>query len=348
MRIINLLLGSVILAWISITYFEYEKRGSKNLNKPSIDRTYLPISPSFAPDQIGLQLSTAFFLTADTKIASKLVYLSSPPVSELSDTLLRVNLSAAISKIAMENQNISFHTMDLFAPNAIPNNQPFIGKPQSQTTTSLAQFSMNIDPPIPVRLTNFDPKTMWSSKISDPSHLNTTAPVTPVAEFPKNKLTKMEPSSGLIPFERSLFDRIELQNLRSYLQSPQVISRPFVKGVEDAAETQIQKYKRMVVLAYSSIQKPTDKQLNFHNETIHNEKYIIAIGVFAQPSNLDKNIKKLLSNNLPVIASNLVTGNPRLRQLASGPYSDKTEALEVLNSIKALGYFDAYLQKANP
>ena len=344
---INLVLSSVVFAWIGIAYFEYKKQSYKNTVIPGIDITYLPVSLSFMAEQVGMQFNTSYYANADKKIPSKLIYLSSPPVSELSDSLLHPNLTTAVSKIAIENLKIPFRATDLFSPIATPIEPPFIRKAQSLTKTRSTNFSMNIDPPILIRLTNFDPKKMLSSKIPAPIRLNTRAPVTPIAEFSQNKLTKMEPTNGLMSFERPIFERIESQKLTSHLQSPQVTSRPFVASVEDRAEMQIKKYKRMLSLTYRSMQKPEDEQLSFHNETVANERYVVAIGVFAQPSNLDKNINKILSNNLPVTVANLVPGNPRLRQLASGPFIHKTEALEVLNSIKALGYSDAYIQKAN-
>ena len=100
----------------------------------------------------------------------------------------------------------------------------------------------------------------------------------------------------------------------------------------------------MLSRSFHSKQTPI-KQTNFHNVKAPNHKYFIAIGVFAQPSNLDKNINKILSHNLPVTVASSLPGNPRLRQLSTGPFIHKAKAIEVLNAIKALGYSDAYLQK---
>ena len=347
MLFINLVLSSVILAWISVAYFEYKKQSNKNSFTPIIDVTYLPISPSFMAEQRGAQFNTSYFVNADTKFASKVIHLSAPPVSELSDNLLHINLKAAVSKITIENQNNSLRKIVLFSPNAPLIGQRFKGNAQSLTTSRSTQFSMNIDPPMLVRLTNFDPKTMLSSHIPDPSQLNTSTPVAPVAEFPNNTLIRTASKSEESSFKRPLLKQIRIQNLRSHLQSPQMISVPSFEDDEDRAEIQIKKYERMLSLAYHSKQKPMDAPTNFHNEKNPNHKYVIAIGVFAQPSNLDKNINKILSHNLPVTVANLYPGNPRLRQLASGPFTHKTEALEVLKSIKTLGYSDAYLQKVS-
>ena len=109
---INLVLSSVIFAWISIAYFEYIKHDKKNLVTPIIGITYVPSSLSSAPDQIGVKFNTSYSLKEDPKITSELVYLSSPLVSELSDTLLHLNLTAAISKIVIENRNFSFRAVD--------------------------------------------------------------------------------------------------------------------------------------------------------------------------------------------------------------------------------------------
>ena len=342
----NLLLSSVILAWISVAYFEYKKQSDKDSAIPSIDITYLPISPLLSEEQRGVQISTSYSVNADTKISSKLIYLSTPPVSELSDNLLHLNLNAALSKITIENQNISLFAIDFFSPNAPLIGQRFKENAQSLTSSRSTEFSMNIDPPILVRLTNFDPNTTLPSQIPDPSQLSTSAPVTPIAEFSNKILIKMASQVGAISFKRPLFKQIKLQNLRSHLNAPQVIRLPSFDEVEEKAEMQIKKYDRMLSMAYHSKQKPVDEQANLHSEKTPNHKYVIAIGVFAQPSNLDKNINKILSHNLPVTVSNLLPGNPRLRQISSGPFIDKAEALEVLNSIKALGYSDAYLQKA--
>ena len=346
MLFINLVLSSVILAWISVAYFEYKKQSNKDSVLPSVDITYLPISPSFTAEQIGIQLNASYFVNADTKFASKLIYLSAPTVSELSDNLLQQNLAAATSMITIENQNISLREMDLFSPNAPLIGQRFRGNAQPLTTSRPTQFSMNIDPPIHVRLSNLDPETTLSSQVPDPSRLNTRAPVTPVAEFPNSKLIEITSKSGAISFKRPLFKQIKLQNLRSQLQAPQVIVRPFLEDVKDRSEMQIKINERILSLAYHSKQTLMDEQTNFHNEKASNHKYFIAIGVFAQPSNLDKNINKILSHNLPVTVANLLLGNTSLSQLASGPFIHKAEALEVLNSVKALGYSDAYLQKA--
>jgi hypothetical protein len=346
MLIINLVLSCVILAWISVAYFEYKKQSSNDSVLPSIDLTYLPNSPSFTAEQIGDQFNASYFINTNAKFAPKLIYLLAPPMSELSDNLLQLNLAAATSKITIENQNISVLAMDLFSPNAPLIGQRFRGDAQSLTTSRATQFSVNIDPPINVRLSNFDPETMLSSQITDPSQLSTSAPVTPVAEFPNAKLIKITSKSGAISSERPLFKGIQVQNLRSQLQTPQVIIRPSLEDVEDRFEMQIKIYEGMLSLAHNSKQTPMDEQTNFHHEKALNQKYFIAIGVFAQPSNLDKNINKILSHNLPVTVANLLPGNTSLRQLASGPFFHKAEALEVLNSVKALGYSDAYLQKA--
>ena len=346
MLFINLVLSSVILAWISVAYFEYKKQSDKHSPIPSIDITYLPISPLLTEEQRGVQISTSYSVNADTKFSSKLIYLSAPPVSELSDNLLHLNLTAALSKISIENQNISLRAIDSFSSNAPLIGHRFKENAQSLTTSRSTEFSMNIDPPILVRLTYFAPKTTLPSQIPSPSQLSTSAPVTPIAEFSDKTLIKMASKSGAISFKRPSFKQIKLQNLRSNLKSPQVIRRPSFEDVEDKAEMQIKKYERMLSLAYHPKQKPMDEQANLHSEKTPNHKYFIAIGVFAQPSNLDKNINKIISHNLPVTVANLLPGHPRLRKLASGPFIDKAEALEVLNSIKALGYSDAYLQKA--
>jgi len=344
MLFINLLLSSVILAWISVAYFEYEKQSSKDSVFPSIDLTYFPISPSFTAEQI--QLNASNFVNPDTKFAPKLIYLSAPPVSELSDNLLQLNLTAATSKITIENQNISLRTMDLFSPNAPLIGQGFRGNEQPLTTSSSTQFSMNIDPPIMVRFTNSDPKTLLSLKIPDRSHINTSAPVTPTAVFPNNTLTKMDLQRETVSLERPLFERIKFRKLKYHLQPPQVINWPFVEELGDSDEIQIKKYERMLSMALRSNQKPVDKQHSFHNGGVPNDRYFIVIGVFSKPTNLDRNINKILSNSLPVTVADLVPGNPSLRQLAAGPFVHKTKALEVLNSIKALGYNDAYMQRA--
>ena len=340
---INLVLSSVIVAWVSVAYFEYTKQSSKDSVLPSIDLTYFPSPPSFTAEQI--QFNASYFVNADTIFAPKLFYLSLPPVSELSDNLLQLNLAAATSKITIENQNISLHAIDLFSPTAPIIGQRFRGDAQSLTTSRATQFSVNIDPPIHVRLSNFAPETMLSSQIPDPSQLNTSAPVTPVAEFPNTKLIKRTYKSGASSSKRPLFKGIQVQNLRSQLQTPQVIIRPSLEDVEDRFEMQIKIDEGKLSVAHNSKQTPMDEQTNFHHEKALNQKYFIAIGVFAQPSNLDKNINKILSHNLPVTVANLRKGNPRLLQLASGPFIHKAEAIEVLNSIKALGYSDAYLQQ---
>ena len=339
---INLVLSSVIVAWVSVAYFEYKKQSSKDSVLPSIDLTYFPIPPSFTAEQI--QFNASYFVNADTIFAPKLFYLSLPPVSELSDNLLQLNLAAATSKITIENQNISLRAIDLFSPTAPLIGQRFRGDAQSLTTSRATQFSVNIDPPIHVRLSNFAPETMLSSQIPDPSQLNTSAPVTPVAEFPNTKLIKRTYKSGASSSKRPLFKGIQVQNLRSQLQAPQVIVRPSLEDVEDRFQLHIKIYERMLSRSFHSKQTPI-KQTNFHNVKAPNHKYFIAIGVFAQPSNLDKNINKILSHNLPVTVASSLPGNPRLRQLATGPFIHKAKAIEVLNAIKALGYSDAYLQK---
>ena len=340
---INLVLSSVVFAWISVAYFEYEKQSNKNIVIPGIDVTYFPNPPSFTAEQI--QFNASYFVNADTIFARKLFYLSLPPVSELSDNLLQLNLAAATSKITIENQNISLRAIDLFSPTAPLIGQRFRGDAQSLTTSRATQFSVDIDPPIHVRLSNFDPETMLSLQIPDPNQLNTSAPVTPVAEFPNTKLIKRTYKSGAISSKRPLFKGIQVQNFRSQLQAPQVIVRPSLEDVEDRFQTQIKIYERMLSRSFHSKQTPMGEQTKFHNVKAPHHKYFIAIGVFAQPSNLDKNINKILGHNLPVTVANSLPGNPRLRQLASGPFIHKAEAIEVLNSIKALGYSDAYLQK---
>ena len=339
---INLVLSSVIVAWVSVAYFEYKKQSSKDSVLPSIDLTYFPSPPSFTAEQI--QFNASYFVNADTIFAPKLFYLSLPPVSELSDNLLQLNLAAATSKITIENQNISLRAIDLFSPTAPLIGQRFRGDAQSLTTSRATQFSVNIDPPIHVRLSNFAPETMLSSQIPDPSQLNTSAPVTPVAEFPNTKLIKRTYKSGASSPKRPLFKGIQVQNLRSQLQAPQVIVRPSLEDVEDRFQLHIKIYERMLSRSFHSKQTPM-KQTNFHNVKAPNHKYFIAIGVFGQPSNLDKNINKILSHNLPVTVASSLPGNPRLRQLATGPFIHKAKAIEVLNAIKALGYSDAYLQK---
>ena len=339
---INLVLSSVIVAWVSVAYFEYKKQSSKDSVLPSIDLTYFPSPPSFTAEQI--QFNASYFVNADTIFAPKLFYLSLPPVSELSDNLLQLNLAAATSKITIENQNISLRAIDLFSPTAPLIGQRFRGDAQSLTTSRATQFSVNIDPPIHVRLSNFAPETMLSSQIPDPSQLNTSAPVTPVAEFPNTKLIKRTYKSGASSSKRPLFKGIQVQNLSSQLQAPQVIVRPSLEDVEDRFQLHIKIYERMLSRSFHSKQTPI-KQTNFHNVKAPNHKYFIAIGVFAQPSNLDKNIDKILSHNLPVTVASSLPGNPRLRQLATGPFIHKAKAIEVLNAIKALGYSDAYLQK---
>ena len=339
---INLVLSSVIVAWVSVAYFEYKKQSSKDSVLPSVDLTYFPSPPSFTAEQI--QFNASYFVNADTIFAPKLFYLSLPPVSELSDNLLQLNLAAATSKITIENQNISLRAIDLFSPTAPLIGQRFRGDAQSLTTSRATQFSVNIDPPIHVRLSNFAPETMLSSQIPDPSQLNTSAPVTPVAEFPNTKLIKRTYKSGASSPKRPLFKGIQIQNLRSQLQAPQVIVRPSLEDVEDRFQLHIKIYERMLSRSFHSKQTPM-KQTNFHNVKAPNHKYFIAIGVFAQPSNLDKNINKILSHNLPVTVASSLPGNPRLRQLATGPFIHKAKAIEVLNAIKALGYSDAYLQK---
>lgn len=339
---INLVLSSVIVAWVSVAYFEYKKQSSKDSVLPSIDLTYFPSPPSFTAEQI--QFNASYFVNADTIFAPKLFYLSLPPVSELSDNLLQLNLAAATSKITIENQNISLRAIDLFSPTAPLIGQRFRGDAQSLTTSRATQFSVNIDPPIHVRLSNFAPETMLSSQIPDPSQLNTSAPVTPVAEFPNTKLIKRTYKSGASSSKRPLFKGIQVQNLSSQLQAPQVIVRPSLEDVEDRFQLHIKIYERMLSRSFHSKQTPI-KQTNFHNVKAPNHKYFIAIGVFAQPSNLDKNIDKILSHNLPVTVASSLPGNPRLRQLSTGPFIHKAKAIEVLNAIKALGYSDAYLQK---
>ena len=340
---INLVLSSVVFAWISVAYFEYEKQSNKNIVIPGIDLTYFPIPPSFTAEQI--QFNASYFVNADTIFAPKLFYLSLPPESELSDNLLQINLAAATSKITIENQNISLRAIDLFSPTAPLIGQRFRGNAQSLTTSRATQFSVNIDPPIHVRLSNFDPETMLSSQIPDPNQLNTSAPVTPVAEFPNTKLIKRTYKSGASSSKRPLFKGIQVQNLSSQLQAPQVIVRPSLEDVEDRFQLHIKIYERMLSRSFHSKQTPMGKQTKFHNVKDPNHKYFIAIGVFAQPSNLDKNINKILSHNLPVTVASSLPGNPRLRQLATGPFIHKAKAIEVLNAIKALGYSDAYLQK---
>ena len=339
---INLVLSSVIVAWVSVAYFEYKKQSSKDSVLPSIDLTYSPIPPSFTAEQI--QFNASYFVNADTIFAPKLFYLSLPPVSELSDNLLQLNLAAATSKITIENQNISLRAIDLFSPTAPLIGQRFRGDAQSLTKSRATQFSVSIDPPIHVRLSNFAPETMLSSQIPDPSQLNTSAPVTPVAEFPNTKLIKRTYKSGASSSKRPLFKGIQVQNLSSQLQAPQVIVRPSLEDVEDRFQLHIKIYERMLSRSFHSTQTPI-KQTNFHNVKAPNHKYFIAIGVFAQPSNLDKNINKILRHNLPVTVASSLPGNPRLRQLATGPFIHKAKAIEVLNAIKALGYSDAYLQK---
>lgn len=339
---INLVLSSVIVAWVSVAYFEYTKQSSKDSVLPSIDLTYFPSPPSFTAEQI--QFNASYFVNADTIFAPKLFYLSLPPVSELSDNLLQLNLAAATSKITIENQNISLHAIDLFSPTAPIIGQRFRGDAQSLTKSRATQFSVSIDPPIHVRLSNFAPETMLSSQIPDPSQLNTSAPVTPVAEFPNTKLIKRTYKSGASSSKRPLFKGIQVQNLSSQLQAPQVIVRPSLEDVEDRFQLHIKIYERMLSRSFHSKQTPI-KQTNFHNVKAPNHKYFIAIGVFAQPSNLDKNIDKILSHNLPVTVASSLPGNPRLRQLSTGPFIHKSKAIEVLNAIKALGYSDAYLQK---
>ncbi|ERL96466.1 hypothetical protein HIMB11_03038 [Rhodobacteraceae bacterium HIMB11] len=340
---INLVLSSVVFAWISVAYFEHEKQSNKNIVIPGIDLTYFPIPPSFTAEQI--QFNASYFVNADTIFAPKLFYLSLPPVSELSHNLLQLNLAAATSKITIENQNISLRAIDLFSPTAPLIGQRFRGNAQSLKTSRATQFSVNIDPPIHVRLSNFDPETMLSSQIPDPNQLNASAPVTPVAEFPNTKLIKRTYKSEAISSKRPLFKRIKVQNFRSQLPAPQVIVRPSLEDAEDRFQTQIKIYERMLSRSFHSKQTPIGKQTKFHNVKDPNHKYFIAIGVFAQPSNLDKNINKILSHNLPVTVANSLPGNPRLRQLATGPFIHKAKAIEVLNAIKALGYSDAYLQK---
>lgn len=340
---INLVLSSVIVAWVSVAYFEYKKQSSKDSVLPSINLTYSPIPPSFTAEQI--QFNASYFVNADTIFAPKLFYLSLPPVSELSDNLLQLNLAAATSKITIENQNISLRAIDLFTPTAPLIGQRFRGDAQSLTPSRATQFSVNIDPPIHVRLSNFAPEAMLSSQIPDPSQLNTSAPVTPVAEFQNTKLIKRTYKSGASSSKRPLFKGIQVQNLRSQLQAPQVIVRPSLEDVEDRFQLHIKIYERMLSRSFHSKQTPMDTQTNFHNVKAPDHKYFIAIGVFAQPSNLDKNINKILSHNLPVTVASSLPGNPRLRQLATGPFIHKAKAIEVLNAIKALGYSDAYLQK---
>jgi hypothetical protein len=339
---INLVLSSVIVAWVSVAYFEYTKQSSKDSVLPSIDLTYFPSPPSFPAEQI--QFNASYFVNADTIFAPKLFYLSLPPVSELSDNLLQLNLAAATSKITIENQNISLRAIDLFSPTAPLIGQRFRGDAQSLTKSRANQFSVSIDPPIHVRLSNFAPETMLSSQIPDPSQLNTSAPVTPVAEFPNTELIKRTYKSGASSSKRPLFKGIQVQNLSSQLQAPQVIVRPSLEDVEDRFQLHIKIYERMLSRSFHSKKTPI-KQTNFHNVKAPNHKYFIAIGVFAQPSNLDKNIDKILSHNLPVTVASSLPGNPRLRQLSTGPFIHKAKAIEVLNAIKALGYSDAYLQK---
>ena len=339
---INLVLSSVIVAWVSVAYFEYTKQSSKDSVLRSIDLTYFPSPPSFTAEQI--QFNASYFVNADTIFAPKLFYLSLPPVSELSDNLLQLNLAAATSKITIENQNISLRAIDLFSPTAPLIGQRFRGDAQSLKKSRATQFSVSIDPPIHVRLSNFAPETMLSSQIPDPSQLNTSAPVTPVAEFPNTKLIKRTYKSGASSSKRPLFKGIQVQNLSSQLQAPQVIVRPSLEDVEDRFQLHIKIYERMLSRSFHSKQTPI-KQTNFHNVKAPNHKYFIAIGVFAQPSNLDKNIDKILSHNLPVTVASSLPGNPRLRQLSTGPFIQKAKAIEVLNAIKALGYSDAYLQK---
>ena len=339
---INLVLSSVIVAWVSVAYFEYTEQSSKDSVLPSIDLTYFPSPPSFTAEQI--QFNASYFVNADTIFAPKLFYLSLPPVSELSDNLLQLNLAAATSKITIENQNISLRAIDLFSPTAPLIGQRFRGDAQSLTKSRATQFSVSIDPPIHVRLSNFAPETMLSSQIPDPSQLNTSAPVTPVAEFPNTKLIKRTYKSGASSSKRPLFKGIQVQNLSSQLQAPQVIVRPSSEDVEDRFQLHIKIYERMLSRSFHSKQTPI-KQTNFHNVKAPNHKYFIAIGVFAQPSNLDKNIDKILSHNFPVTVASSLPGNPRLRQLSTGPFIHKAKAIEVLNAIKALGYSDAYLQK---
>ena len=342
MLFIKLVLGSVIIAWVSVAYFEYKKQSSKDSVLPSIDLTYFPSPPSFTAEQI--QFNASYFVNADTIFAPKLFYLSLPPVSELSDNLLQLNLAAATSKITIENQNISLRAIDLFSPTAPLIGQRFRGDAQSLTKSRATQFSVSIDPPIHVRLSNFAPETMLSSQIPDPSQLNTSAPVTPVAEFPNTKLIKRTYKSGASSSKRPLFKGIQVQNLSSQLQAPQVIVRPSLEDVEDRFQLHIKIYERTLSQSFHSKQTPI-KQTNFHNVKAPNHKYFIAIGVFAQPSNLEKNINKILSHNLPVTVASSLPGNPRLRQLSTGPFIHKAKAIEVLNAIKALGYSDAYLQK---
>ena len=116
MLFIKLVLSSVIVAWVSVAYFEYKKQSSKDSVLTNIDLTYFPIPPSFTAEQI--QFNASYFVNADTIFAPKLFYLSLPPVSELSDNLLQLNLAAATSKITIENQNISLRAIDLFSPTA--------------------------------------------------------------------------------------------------------------------------------------------------------------------------------------------------------------------------------------
>ena len=211
MLIINLVLSCVILAWISVAYFEYKKQSSNDSVPPGIDLTYLPNSPSFTAEQTGVQFNASYFINTNAKFPPKLIYLLAPPMSELSDNLLQLNLAAATSKITIENQNISVLAMDLFSPNAPLIGQRFRGDAQSLTTSRATQFSVNIDPPINVRLSNFDPETMLSSQITDPSQLSTSAPVTPVAEFPNAKLIKItskSPPSPIMLFLRRRFSKV--------------------------------------------------------------------------------------------------------------------------------------------
>jgi hypothetical protein len=330
---IHVALIGIIVSWVSLAYFAHKKHSNTNLVTPQVDVTYLPIAPMFTPERREVQSEYSYQIDPDPKISSALVYLSLPSIDKLSDDLLRLNITAVTSKFAVDNRCTSAGASELCSSNSTLAKKSLTGSLGTSPKLNSNIPSMLMDLPTFARVKNFGP--------------NKTVPVASITDIPQKtpQLKTVEPPSTHVLISRPQVESTEQRNLQSNLQSKKLISHPFVEDVEDPAETRIKKYERMLALAYLSVQQDTDEPPSLYKAKIPGDKYIIAIGVFAQSSNLERSIKIILNNNFPVKVTDIASRNPATRQLAAGPFDQKKKALEVLSSIKALGYTDAYLQK---
>jgi hypothetical protein len=347
MRFINVVLIGIIVSWMSLAYFAHKKHSNTNLVTPQVDVTYLPIAPMFTPERSEVQSEYSYQIDPDAKISSALVYLSLPSIDKLSDDLLRLNITAVTSKFAVNNRCTPAGASELCSPNSTLANKSLTGSLGTSPKLNSNIPSMLMDLPTFARLKNFGPNKTVPAKIPYQNLVSITAPVASITDIPLKtpQLKTVEPPSTHVLISRPKVESTEQRNLQSNFQSKKLISHPFVEDVEDPAETRIKKYERMLDLAYLSVQQDTDEPPSLYKAKIPGDKYIIAIGVFAQSSNLERNINIILNNNFPVKVTDIAPRNPATRQLAAGPFDQKKKALEVLNSIKALGYTDAYLQK---